>query len=399
VEETLMTNEELVQKAITAAEALATTGKLNPAQANKFIDYVVDESVMQDNVRVVRFTNEELAIDRIGIGKRVMFPATEYFAPQGRQGVTTSQIKLKPEEVITAFDISDTFKELNIEGESVEDHIIRMFATGWRNDGEIMAVSGDTVAPAILESDLLDEGSTTKYVKDPLLALFDGWVRKSDGGHLVNAGNASVGLAVFGSMIRAMPQKFRRNKKELRFFMSSDLAQLYIEKMATRMTAKGDNAAEGETQTPFGIPIVEVPLLDLLPRIVQNVTMTGTTAQALRYAPYAEEIVLPSDLSGTPTTPYIKNTDYSVDYAAGTITRIGGGITDGQVVKVTYKANPQIILTHWQNFILGIGRDIRIEKARNIHKRANEYVVTGKMAVQMEQLDAVVKAYNVGTGI
>jgi Phage capsid family len=394
-----MTNEELVQKAITAAEALATSGKLNPAQSNKFIDYVVDESIMKDNVRVVRFTNEELQIDRIGIGKRVMHPSAEYVAPQTRAGVTTSNIKLKPEEVIAAFDIGDTFKELNIEGESVEDHIIKMFATGWRNDEEMLAVTGDTVGAAALEGDIYDEGSTTKYIKDPLLALYDGWWRRSDASHLVNAGGANIGLSTFGAMIRAMPQKYRRNKSELRFFMSADLAQVYIEKMATRATVKGDNAADGETQTPFGIPIVEVPLIDLQPRIVQHVTMTGTTAQALRYAPYAEEVVLPVDLAGTPTTPYIKNADYSVDYAAGTITRIGAGISDGQVVKVTYKANPQIILTHWQNFIVGIGRDIRIEKQRNIHKRANEYVVTGKIAVQLEQLDAVVKAYNVGSSV
>jgi hypothetical protein len=392
-----MTNEELIQKAITAAEALATSGKLNPAQADKFIDYVVDESIMKDNVRVVRFTNETLQIDKIGIGKRVMQPAVEYVAPQYRTGVQTSYLQLTPQEVICAFDISDTFKEVNIEGESVEDHIIRMFATGWRNDEEQLAINGDTVGPAALESDLIDEGSSTKYVKDGLMALYDGWWRKSDGSHLVDAGGNNIGLGVFNDMILAMPQKYRRNKKNLRFFMSSDLAQTYIAKMATRMTPKGDQAAEGETQTPFGIPIVEVPLLDMFPRIVQHATLAGTTSVALRYAPYKEEIVLPNDLGATPTTPYIKDTDYTVNYTAGTIARkAGGAISDGQVVKVTYKANPQIILTHYMNFISGIGRDIRIEKARNIHKRANEYVVTGKIAIQMEQLDAVVKAYNVG---
>jgi hypothetical protein len=216
----------------------------------------------------------------------------------------------------------------------------------------------------------------------------------------VNAGSTSVGLSVFSQMLRAMPQRFRRNKANLRFFMSSDLAQMYIEKIASRMTDKGDRAAEGETQTPFGVPIVEVPLLDLYPRVTQHVTMTGTTAQSLRYAPFSAEVVLPSDLGSTPSTPYLKNTDYSVDYTAGTITRIGGGaISDGQLVKVTYSAGPQIILTHWQNFIMAIGRDIRIERQRNIHKRANEYVVTGKTDVEIEELDAVVKAYNVGANV
>ena len=104
-----MTNEELVllQKAITAAEALSSSGKLNPAQADRFIDYVIDESVMKNNVRVVKFRNEKLEIDKINIAARVMHPAVEYQAPQDRLGVVTSKIELQPKEVITAFDISD----------------------------------------------------------------------------------------------------------------------------------------------------------------------------------------------------------------------------------------------------------------------------------------------------
>jgi hypothetical protein len=397
-----VTNEELIQKAISAAEALATSGKLNPAQADKFIDYVVDESVMKGSVRTVRFRNEELHIDKIGIGKRVMYPATEYEAPQHRSGVQTSQIKLQPEEVIAAFDITDTFKEINLEGESVEDHIIKMFAKGWSNDEETLSIGGDTVGPAILEGDYLDGGSTTQYVLDKLLALYDGWWRKADGGHLVNVAGANIGLTVFGQMIRAMPQKFRRNKKDLRFFMSSDLAQIYIEKIATRMTQKGDRAAEGETQTPFGIPIVEVPLIDLQQQVVESVTLDDVTPVNLRYAPVSDVVVLPNDLDKTPTTPYPNGLTggYILDATAGTLLSFDSGSgLDGVTVKVTYKSNPQIVLTHWMNFILGIGRDIRIERARNIHKRANEYVVTGKISVQMEEVDAVVKAYNVGTGV
>ena len=229
--------------------------------------------------------------------------------------------------------------------------------------------------------------------------MYDGWWRRTDGAHLVDAQNTNIGLSVFGQLIRALPQKFRRNKKDLRFFMSSDLAQIYIEKIATRMTKKGDDAAEGETQTPFGIPIVEVPLIDLQPTIVEHVQLNGTTPVTLRYQPFSNEVVHPETLADTPTTAFIKDTDYSVDYTAGTITRIGGAIGDGDVVKVTYQANPQILLTHWQNFIMGIGRDIRIERDRNIHKRANEYVVTGKISVQMEHLDAAAKAYNVGAAI
>jgi hypothetical protein len=391
-----------MEKAISAAETLASYGKLNPAQQDKFIDYVVDQSVMKGNVRVARFTNETLDIDKMNIGARTMFPATEYVAPEYRVGVTTSKVSLTPQEVITAFDITDTFKELNIEGDSAEDSIMKMFAKGWANDGETLSLKGDTTGPSAAQGDIYQGGSTTQHIKDPLLSMFDGWLRLGDGAHLVDAANSNIGLSVFGSMIRAMPQKFRRNKKDLRFFMSSDLHQIYIEKMATRQTTKGDAAAEGETQTPFGIPIVELPLLDFLVPVVEHVTLDDVTPAQLRYAPVSSVVVTPSTLGSTPVTPYEDDASggYILDETAGTLLAYDNGSgLDTATVKVTYAAQPQILLTHWLNFIIGIGRDIRIEKQRNIHKRANEYVVTGKMSVQIEETDALVKAYNIGTGV
>lgn len=399
-----MTNEELmeIRKAITS-DLLSSSGKLNPAQANKFIDYVVDESVMKNNVRVVKFRNEKLEIDKIGIGNRVMFPATEYQAPQYRLGVNTTKLELQPKEVICPFDISDTFKEINLEGEGIQDRIMRMFATGWRNNGEELAIKADSVGQAAIEGDVVPGGVTDKYVKDSLLALFDGWWRKADAGHTVDIDGSNIGLSVFDIMIRQMPQKFRRNKSQLRFFMPSDLAQIYITKIATRQTPKGDAAAEGQQQTPFGIPIVEVPLLEMYPTVVQHVALTGVDVISLRYKNIrsGSETVFLATLGSTPSTPFVEGADYTMDYANGTITRINGGaISAGASVKVTYQTNPQIILTHWQNFILAFGRDdMRLERQRNIHKRADEYVMTGKVDVQVEEVDALVKAYNVGTSV
>ena len=129
---------------------------------------------------------------------------------------------------------------------------------------------------------------------------------------------------------------------------------------------------------------------------VQHVQLNGTTAVALRYKKIAGEAVLPSTLGATPTTPYIKDTDYVIDYDAGTIARdAGGSIGDGDVVKVTYRSSGQILLTHMQNFIVGIGRDIRIERDRNIYRGVNEFAITLKVAVQFEEASAVVKAFNI----
>jgi hypothetical protein len=393
-------NEELVQKAVITADALASAGKLNPAQSDKFIDYVVDETVLKNNARVVRFRNEQLDIDKIGIGKRLAVPKAEAKDPGVRRGVTTSKVSLVPREIMVPFEIGDTFKEISIEGDTVEDHIIKMMATQMANDIEELYILGNLLGPAALEEDILEGGSSSKYVKDTYLALQDGWSRLADGAHVVDAVGANIGLSIFGAALRAMPTKFRRNKAALRWFLSPDLWQLYLEKLSTRATSLGDAAAGGAEHGPFGVPAVPVPLWDFQAREVEHKTLNGTTAVALRNAPVSNVIVTPSDLSGLPTTPYSDATDYLLDTAAGTIARRGGStIGDGSTVKVTYAANPQLMLTHQNNFIVGIGRDIRIEKDRDIFKGVNQYAITAKLSVNFEEVDALVKVRNIGLGI
>lgn len=394
-----MTNEEIIQKAVITTDALAAAGQLNDAQSDKFIDYIVDETVLKNNARVVRFREANMEIDKIGVGTRVAFPKTEAQDPGLRRGITTSKITLTPKTIIMPFEIGDQFREINIEGEGIEDTIIRLMARQLANDMEELYIGGDTVGPAILEGDYKDGGSETLYIKDDFLALFDGWERLADGGNIVDAEAANVGLSVFGKLLRAMPTKFRRNRNNLRWFMSPDLAQLYYEKIATRATALGDAAAGGSVHKPYGVPIVEVPLMQLLPQVVQHITLAASATVSLRYGPVSSVVVLPSDLAQTPTAKYIEDTDYSVDYTAGSITNLDSGIGDGDVVKITYQANPQILLTHMMNYLIGIGRDIRIEKDRDIFKGVNQYAVTAKIACEFEEDTALVKGTNIGTGL
>lgn len=395
-----VSNEELVQKAVITADAIASSGKLNPAQSDRFIDYVIQETVLKDNARVVRFRNESLEIDKIGIGRRAAVPKAEATDPGVRRGITTSKISLMPKEVMVPFEIGDTFREINLEGDDVEDHIVQMMARQFGNDLEELYIVGDKLGPAVPQADLLDGGDASRYVKDSYIGLVDGWQKLSDGANIVDAAGQNIGLSIFSKMLRAMPTKFRRNKGQLRWFMSPDLWQLYLEKLSTRATALGDAAASGDNHGPFGIPAVSVPLWDFQSIVVEHVVLNGTTPTALRHDDLTEVVVTPSTLAGIPVTPYIEDTDYTLDAATGTITRIGAaGIADGATVKVTYKAPPQIILTHQNNFIVGIGRDIRIEKDRDIYKGVNQYAITAKVDVQFEELTAIVKAKNIGRGV
>lgn len=395
-----ISNEELVQKAIVTTDAIAASGKLNPQQANKFIDYVFDLTGLKNAVRTVKFSPEELHIDKIGVGKRVAVPASEAVAPSVRRGVNTSRVTLKPVEIMVPFEIGDTFKEINIEQEQVEDHIIKMMATQLANDLETLYIEGDALGRADLESNLLEGGSTTLYIKDTYLALFDGWLRKADSANIVDLAGQNVGTNVFSKMLNAMPAKFKRDRANLRFSTSLDLEQNYRERVSTRATAEGDKALGSIAPlTPFGVPLVPFPLYPYKYREVEHVTLNATTAVTLRRTNISNVVVTASTLAGVPTAKYVNDTDYDLDLAAGTIARdAGGAITDGQVVKVTYDALPTVLLTHMQNLIIGIGRDIRIEKDRDIFRRANQYAVTLKAACEIEEVTAVVKGVNVGTG-
>lgn len=394
-----MTNEELVQKAIITTADLAAAGKLNDVQSDMFIDFVIDVTELRGSVRTVRFRNENLQIDKIGVGQRVSVPKEEAKDPGVRRGVNTSKVKLTPQEIMTPFEISDNFAEHNIEGESVEDTVMRLMATQTANDIEELLINGDVLGPARVEGDLFDGGSTTNVIKDSFIALLDGWLRLLDGGNIYDAQGANLSSKVFSAMIKKMPVKFRRTRRNLRWLMALDLEQNWREKVSSRGTAAGDRALTSSDMIPvYGIPMVPVPLLDPEPRVVEHVTFGAhPDTQALRYKPIgAEVIIADSSLAASPTTPYVETTDYTVDRTNGTVsTTVAGAVVSG-TFKVTYHSKAQIGLADYQNLVLAIGRDIRIESDRDIFKGVNQFAITTKVDAEIEEVTATVKGINIG---
>ena len=394
-----MTNEELVQKAIITTADIASAGKLNDVQSDMFIDFVIDVTELRGSVRTVRFRNENMQIDKIGVGQRVSVPKEEAKDPGVRRGISTSKVKLTPQEVMTPFEISDNFAEHNIEGESVEDTVMRLMATQTANDLEEMLVNGDKLGPARIENDLFDGGSTTQVIKDSFIALVDGWLRLLDTGNLYDAAGANLSTKVFSGMIKKMPVKFRRTRRNLRFLMSLDLEQNWREKVSTRATAQGDAALTSSGQIPvFGVPMVPVPLLEPEPRIVEHVTFGAhPDTQSLRYKPIGTTVyITDSALGASPVTPYAETTDYTVDRTAGTVSTTAAGAVVSGTFKVTYQSRAQIMLADYQNLILAIGRDVRIETDRDIFKGVNQFAITTKVDAKVEEVTATVKGINIG---
>ena len=118
-----MSNKEILEKATITTNDIAAAGRLNDAQADRFIDFVIDVTGLKDRVRVVRFRNDKLDIDKINVGNRVALAKAEAKDPSVRRRINTSKVTLQPEFVMVPWEVSDDFVLENIEGDNIEDTI------------------------------------------------------------------------------------------------------------------------------------------------------------------------------------------------------------------------------------------------------------------------------------
>lgn len=396
-----MTNAEFAERAAITTDKLVAAGKLNPEQSNKFVDYVFDLSVLRNMVRLERFTPDELQIDKIGVGGRVAVPKAEAVDPGIRRSVSTSRVSLRPVDVMVPFEIGDRFKRFNLEGDDVEDHIIRMMATQLANDLDILWLGGQAAGPAVLEGDIVDDGSTTQYIKDSYLSLFNGYLKLAESGNVVNVANASIGASVFNRALLAMPVKYRRNRTMIKYLLSPDHEQAYREGVSGRATPLGDNALQSQQNlTPFGVELMPVPLLERNPLYAEDsvANTDGTTATELTYEPVSDLVLVPTTIAKAPIDAYVEGAgnDYTEDLTNGAWTRLtGGNIGSGATIRATYRSRGKMMLTDPRNLILGIGLDITIERDRNIYRGVNEFAITVSVAAEIENTDAVVLATNI----
>jgi hypothetical protein len=393
-----MTNEELIRKATITTDQMASAGLLNAEQSSKFIDYVIDETSMKEKVRVVKFKPSQMTIEKLNVANRVAVAKAQATDPGLRRGVSTSKVTLEHHEIMVPFEIGDTVKEENIEGDNVEDHIIKMMATALANNLEEGYWDGNTTGHAVLESELLEGGSSSLYIKDQYLALYNGWLKNAESGHVVDAAGAAISKGIFSQALNAMPRKFKKDKSKLKFMLSSDHEQEYRDFISSRIGKAADDALEGKGTLPaYGVDLMPVPLLSPTPIYTENVAANsdGTSSTSLSYAPITNLVIIPTTLADNPLAKYVITTDYTQDLANGTwIRETAGAIPSGGTVKCTYNTGGRILLTNLKNMIVAIGREIRIERARNIFRTVNEFAITVKTFATFEETDAVVLVKN-----
>ena len=307
----------MLSKAIDTT-SLGDGGLLSTGQAERFIDMSLDQAVMLKDARVVRMRSAVMELDKIATSGRVSQLRSEGVAPESLAEAAFSKVTLTAVDIITPFEITMEALEDSIERGDLEQTVIRVMARQTATDLEELAIQGDTTS------------------QDTFLQGLDGWRVLAEDGQSVDFEGATLDKDGLGAMYKALPNRYKRNHGELRFYFAPAAVQDWHDTFSDRASALGDQALTSAVAPPYmGVPVVSVP-------------------------------TVPTDLDGV------------------------GGFEGSDL---TYG-----FLTPRENLVFGIHRDIRIDKDRDILRGVNIYTITTRVAVEFEEDDAVVLAVNVATG-
>jgi hypothetical protein len=237
----------------------SSSGLLNAEQAAQFIDYMWDATTLAKDGRRITMRANEVDIDKVAVGERVIRSATEANGTYTNAPVTFSKVTVSTKKIRLDWEVSTESGEDSIEGEGTAGHIARLFATQAGNDIEDLAINGVSGGPTAG------------------LNIMNGFKKRSEGNaHEIDANEAVIGRGVFDAALKALPRKYKANRSALRFYTGSGLVQDYLTSLTNigetpeviavdvlRGTLAGPKGPGGASYPlAFGVPIVEVPLFD-----------------------------------------------------------------------------------------------------------------------------------------
>ncbi len=230
---------------------------LNREQANRFIDLVVNESVLLQNIRVVRTNRNKGEINKLDLGNIVTEGAST--TSKATTSVPTeSVVTYDCEKYRSAFDLKTDFMEDNIERAGVRNTLLNMFSKRIAIDTELASIEGDSS---------LSTGDA-QTAQNNLLGVNDGFneilTDRVPGAQQIDANGAAPSKLLYYQMKRAIPSRYRAAKPNYTFIVPSGPYDKWRLDWSDRETAGGDTAlstAGVPGPGPWGIPMLEVPLM------------------------------------------------------------------------------------------------------------------------------------------
>lgn len=237
-----MENTELIRKADLALSDLATAGRLNDEQTDRFIRKIMDTPTLLQNCRTVTMNSPQRKINKIGFGTRMLRPGVQGTAltESQRYKPTLGQVLMETDEVIA---------EINLPYDVLEDNIEKAGTGGAMQSAPgglhqtIVDMMAERAAVDLEELGLLGDSA---HATDPYLALTDGWLKRANS-NLVTATTA-ISKDVLKAGVKAMPDKYLRNRAQMIQYISVDNETELRDTYAARQTALGDAMLQGNTE-------------------------------------------------------------------------------------------------------------------------------------------------------
>jgi len=119
---------------------------LEAEEADRFIDYIVDESVMKNSARIIKMQKETKNIRALGLGdSRFLYPGSTFTSADYTKQHTDHKIALTSAKLRGCVVIYDDDLEDNIEADAFADHIMRMVAGKIANELDEIFWIGDKI--------------------------------------------------------------------------------------------------------------------------------------------------------------------------------------------------------------------------------------------------------------
>lgn len=244
----------------------ANGGRLDPKRQKQFTKYIRDYGRMLPMVRFEQLTQSQSTLDKLYIGEPVSAAVEENENLAILSKPQTGQIHLQTKKLKSGWNITTETLTDNIEQKGFEKTMMEGMTQRISTDIELLAIQGDEEKHA---------GAVDPFGR--LLKRQDGWDKLTDKCHILDVSGESIQKGIFAEMIRMMPQQYLQDPS-LKWFVSKSIAIDWADLLSDRMTGVGDAALSGNTVNPYGIPLVEVPLIpDNKPLAVS----TGTHAAVI----------------------------------------------------------------------------------------------------------------------
>lgn len=265
---------------------------LEPEEADQFLNYLEDESVMKDFARIERMTLPQKNIRAIGFGAgRFLYPGDQFNESKYKKQWVQNRIQLSTQKARGAIVIFDDDLEdiRGVESEDAyKDGLMRIIAKKIANELEEVCWMANTgIVP-------------NNFAADDLRGVLDGWrfqINNSQlgqtyynaavpgGSYIMNAcdgGSSGSDFDLAGkiaeqdvaapynwefkyhAMIKNMPSRYKANNGLRNMaLINSDLVTMdYLEALSARATALGDAIFQGQALISYlNVPIIDAPLM------------------------------------------------------------------------------------------------------------------------------------------